>query len=141
MSREEFEQDLLKNYERIARFGVKKENAPYFLPPYEWYNRTIAAWTNNLGAKLLNFSPGTRSTADYTYPEMGASYRPTDQIYQSILDKEKNDPNGLNGFILLVHIGTDPRRTDKLYHRLDELIRELKGKGYRFVNLKTLIGD
>ncbi len=141
VSKEEFNRDLLKNYERMAGFGVKKNHAPYFLPPYEWYNSAIAGWTKELGLKLVNFSPGTRSTADYTYPEMGASYRPTDQIYQSILDKEKADPNGLNGFILLIHIGTDPRRTDKFYKRLDELIRELKGRGYGFVGLRELLGE
>lgn len=122
----------------MARFGISKSDAPYFLPPYEWYNKTIKVWTDNLGFKLINFSPGTRSIADYTYPEMGASYRPSDEIYQSVLDKEKADPNGLNGFILLVHIGTDPRRTDKFYNLLDGLIKELKLKGYRFVPLKTL---
>ncbi|WP_079702005.1 polysaccharide deacetylase family protein [Daejeonella lutea] len=138
ISRDEFENDLRKNYERMARFGISKSDAPYFLPPYEWYNKTIKVWTDNLGFKLINFSPGTRSIADYTYPEMGASYRPSDEIYQSVLDKEKADPNGLNGFILLVHIGTDPRRTDKFYNLLDGLIKELKLKGYRFVPLKTL---
>ncbi len=125
----------------MAGFGIEKEDAPYFLPPYEWYNKAIAKWTSEIGLKLINFSPGTRSTTDYTYPEMGAAYRPTDQIYQSVMEKERSDPNGLNGFILLVHIGTDPRRIDKFYNRLDELIKELNGKGYSFVKLKTLIGD
>lgn len=141
VSKEEFEADLLKNYSRMADFGINKEDAPYFIPPYEWYNKTITKWTGELGLKLINFSPGTRSTADYTYPELGGMYKTTDQIYQSVLDKERSDPNGLNGFILLVHIGTDPRRTDKFYDRLDELIRELRGKGYRFVKLKALIDD
>jgi endoglucanase len=140
VSREEFRDDLFKNYERMAKFGIKWKHAPYFLPPFEWYNRTISQWTKEMGLKLLNFSPGTQSTADYTYPEMGTGYRSTDRIYQSIIDKERTDANGLNGFILLVHIGTDPRRTDKFYNRLDELIRELKGKGYRFGSLKHLTG-
>lgn len=139
VSKEEFRTDLENNYKRMAGLGIKKEDAPYFLPPYEWYNSAIANWTSEMGLKLINFSPGTRSTADYTYPEMGAGYRPSDEIYQSILDKEKTDPNGLNGFILLVHIGTDPRRTDKFYNRLDELLKELKGKGYSFVSLKELL--
>lgn len=139
VSKEEFRTDLENNYKRMAELGIKKEDAPYFLPPYEWYNSAIANWTSEMGLKLINFSPGTRSAADYTYPEMGAGYRPSDEIYQSVIDKEKTDPNGLNGFILLVHIGTDPRRTDKFYNRLDELLKELKGKGYSFVSLKELL--
>lgn len=29
-------------------------------------------------------------------------------------------------FFLLIHIGIDPRRMDKFYNRLDELLKELK---------------
>jgi len=34
---------------------------------------------------------------------------------------------------LLVHIGTDQRRTDKYYLQLDNLITILKAKGYSFM--------
>ncbi len=77
------------------------------------------------------------STADYTTPEM-KNYRSSNEIYQSILNKEK-DVNGLNGFILLIHFGTDPRRTDKFYTRLDELLLALKKKGYKFTTISDMI--
>jgi hypothetical protein len=48
-------------------------------------------------------------------------------------------PNGLNGFLLLTHVGTDARRTDKFYQRLDELITTLKKRGYRFTLLQESI--
>ncbi len=94
-----------------------------------------------MNLKLINFTPGTRSTADYTYPEMGERYVSSDRIFQSILEYEKTDPNGLNGFILLIHIGTDPRRTDKFYAQLDRLIKGLKSKGYRFVRINKLLDE
>lgn len=136
-----FKEDLRANYDRMARYGITPSDAPYFLPPYEWYNSHIAEWTKELGYRLVNFTPGTRSTADYTYPEMGERYVPAEKIYRSIIDYEKKDPDGLNGFILLIHIGTDPRRTDKLYHKLDALLTELKGKGYAFVTITALLGS
>lgn len=139
VTQEQFRQDLLKNYERMAAFGVRKSDAPYFLPPYEWYNQSITEWTAQEGLQLINFSPGTRSTADYTWPEMGSRYVSSERVYHSILEQEANDPNGLNGFILLVHIGTDPRRTDKFYYHLDALLTELKGKGYSFVTIDALL--
>ncbi|HEX5168558.1 MAG TPA: polysaccharide deacetylase family protein [Cyclobacteriaceae bacterium] len=141
ITKEEFKMDLKNNYERMAAYGITKSDAPYFLPPFEWYNRDIADWTKELDLQLINFTPGTRSTADYTYPEMGAGYLPTDKIYESILDYEMNEVNGLNGFILLVHIGTDQRRTDKFYKRLDDLISSLSSKGYRFVRINRLLDD
>ena len=122
----------------MQKAGIQKEQARFFIPPYEWYNDSIAAWTKELGLRLINFTPGTKSTADYTYPEL-KNYRSSKEIYNSIFDCEKNTGAGLNGFILLVHIGTDPRRTDKFYERLPELISYLKKKGYRFQRVDQLL--
>lgn len=70
---------------------------------------------------------------------MGDRYCSSDEVYNSIINYEANDPVGLNGFILLVHIGTDPKRTDKFYNRLDGLLTGLKGKGYHFLKVNDLL--
>jgi peptidoglycan/xylan/chitin deacetylase (PgdA/CDA1 family) len=57
------------------------------------------------------------------------------------LNYEKKDPHGLNGFILLTHPGTDPRRPDKFYNKLDELITVLQKKGYKFTQLSKAINE
>ncbi|WP_332368481.1 hypothetical protein [Spirosoma telluris] len=44
----------------------------------------------------------------------------------------------MNGFILLMHIGTAPSRTDKLYEHLDEFLTEFRQKGYQFVRVDEL---
>ncbi|WP_323134796.1 polysaccharide deacetylase family protein [Pontibacter kalidii] len=139
VTQEQFSRDLRQNYARMAAFGVSQSDASYFLPPFEWYNQRIAEWTAQEGLQLVNFSPGTRSTADYTWPEMGKRYVNSEMVYRSIMAYEQQDPHGLNGFILLVHIGTDPRRTDKFYDRLNELLTELKRKGYQFVKINELL--
>ena len=141
VSKAQFSADLSANYKAMEKFGIKKENASYFLPPYEWYNQSIANWTTEMGLKLINFTPGTRSNADYTFPEMGKSYRSTNEIYQSIIDYSKSNKDALNGFILLLHIGTDPKRTDKFYDKLPELIQYLKAEGYQLVKVDELLGN
>ena len=78
---------------------------------------------------------------NWTYPGLGIRYAGSDTIYNRILSYEKIKPHGLNGFILLTHLGTDPRRTDKFYNKLDSLLTELEKRGYRFVTIKELIGD
>jgi len=140
VTKDEFTSDILRNYETMGAFGIAKENAPYFIPPYEWYNETIVGWAKELGLVLFNFSPGTLSNADYTTPDM-SNYRSSVRIYQSVIDFEKTDPHSLNGFILLVHIGTHPDRTDKFYRRLDELLTELERRGYRFIGIDELLKD
>jgi peptidoglycan/xylan/chitin deacetylase (PgdA/CDA1 family) len=85
---------------------------------------------------LINYTPGTISHADYTTPDM-KNYRGSDEIMESILAYEAKE--GLNGFLLLTHVGTDPKRTDKLYARLEELVIALNGRGYEFVSLAEVL--
>ncbi|MEQ1796347.1 MAG: polysaccharide deacetylase family protein [Lacibacter sp.] len=138
VTKEQIKKDLLQNYTEMKQFGISKSNAVLFLPPYEWYNDSIAAWTKELGLQLINYSPGTKSNADYTWPEL-KNYQSSDTIYQSIIRYEQSHSAGLNGFILLVHIGTDPKRTDKFYLQLPKLLKELKRKGYQFKSVDELL--
>ena len=97
VTKEEFKTDLQQAYKELGKKGITHQQAHYFLPPYEWYNDSIAAWTTHMGLQLVSFSPGTRSNADYTYPEMGNKYVDSKTILQSILQYEQGSPNGLNG--------------------------------------------
>lgn len=138
VTKQEFKDDLAANLKAIERFGLKRSAIKYYLPPYEWFNDSISAWTKQMEMQLINYSPGTKSTADYTTPDM-KNYQSSEEIYRSIINKEKTDPNGLNGFILLVHFGTDPKRTDKFYKHLNKLITELKQKHYRFTTIDEVL--
>ncbi len=138
VTKQEFLKDLSNNYAMMTSIDKRMEGQKFFLPPYEWYNDSITTWTKEMSLQLINFTPGTKSNADYTTPDM-KNYRSSEEIYQSIIDYEKNKPAGLNGFILLIHIGTDPKRTDKFYYRLPQLLKELKAKGYQFQTVDQLL--
>lgn len=140
VTKEQFKKDLLQNYTEMKQFGISKSKAVFFLPPYEWYNDSVAAWTQELGLQLINYSPGTKSNADYTNPA-DKNYQSSEAIYQSILQYEQTHASGLNGFILLVHIGTAPHRTDKFYLYLPKLLKELKQKGYQFKRVDELLSN
>jgi endoglucanase len=131
IKKELFNSDLKNNYAELAKFGINKTQAPVFMPPYEWYNDSTVLWAKQAGLTLINFTNGTRSNADYTTPEM-KNYVSSDTIYNSIISFEKTNNKGLNGFILLLHIGVGNKRKDKMYARLEELIVELKQRGYGF---------
>ena len=120
----------------MEKSGLIIEEPRYFIPSYEWYNRQISDWAKDLKVQVVNFTPGTGSNADYTTPDM-KSYKSSDIIYNNILRYEEK--NTLNGFMLLIHIGTHPDRTDKFYNRLDDLVKNLKGKGYEFVRVDKLL--
>jgi endoglucanase len=138
VSKQEFISDLQNNYGAMSAFGVSKEQAHYFLPPYEWYNDSIASWTKSIGLQLINFTPGTTSHADYTTPDM-PNYRSSEVILKSILKFDSTATQGLNGFIFLMHIGTSPLRTDKLYRKLPMILKYLHGRGYQLVRINELL--
>lgn len=138
VTKTEFLLDLKANYMEMKKFGIAEKEAKLFMPPYEWYNDSISLWTEEAGLQLINFTQGTRSNADYTTPEM-SSYQSSDNIYESIVQYEKTAPSGLNGFILLIHIGTAPERTDKFYNRLEELILWLNNKEYKLKRIDELL--
>ena len=138
VSEKEFKEDLLNNYNEMEKFDISFNDAEYFLPPYEWYNDTITKWTKELGLELINFTPGTISHADYTTPDL-SNYKSSEEIHNSILNYEKNNTSGLNGFILLIHFGTHPDRRDKYYFYLQNLINELKKRDYSFKRIDELL--
>jgi len=139
VTRAVFEADLKANYARMAPWGITTENAPYYIPPYEWYNDQVVEWSKALGLEVVNFTPGLRTPADYTYPEMGDRYWDSQRIYESVLNHEQASVSGLRGYVILVHLGTDPRRTDKFYHKLPMLLEEMKAKSYSFDRIDKLI--
>jgi peptidoglycan/xylan/chitin deacetylase (PgdA/CDA1 family) len=139
VTKEEYIADIENNYAEMEKFGISKTNAPYYLPAFEYYNDTISAWTAELGLQLVNFTGGTGSNADYTTPDMGNRYRDSQTLFNNILKFEAEKSNGLNGFMLLIHFGVDPHRTDKLYDLMDDLMTELEKRGYSFVNVIELL--
>jgi peptidoglycan/xylan/chitin deacetylase (PgdA/CDA1 family) len=136
VSKEAFTADLRANLKKLTRFGAHPQR--YFLPPYEHFNGDIAAWTAQLDLQLINFTPGTRSNADYT-ENAAANFVSSRVIYESILRHERHEPHGLNGFLLLLHLGAGPRRTDKFHTHFGELLDDLAAKGYQFVRVDELL--
>lgn len=129
VDRQKLTEDLEANYQKMAGFGITPEQAPVFLPPYEWYNQESVYWSRQLGLNVVNFTPGIRSNADYTTPDL-KNYRSSEAILNDIKAFERTNPKGLNGCIVLIHLGTAPGRTDKFYNRLDDLLNFLRQKGY-----------
>ena len=141
VTKQQFRDDITRSYEALGRYGITPQQAPWMIPPYEWHNATVAAWAREMGLQLINFSPGTASSMDYTWPgierEGGNSYRDNSWLWDRIMRCERE--HTLNGQLLMIHLGTDPRRTEKFYDCLPDLIKTLKDKGYQFVSLPEMM--
>ena len=138
VTRKEFEADMMKSYDLMRKAGIEYKDAPFYIPPYEYYNKEISAWAKSMGIQVVNYTPGTASNADYTTPDM-KNYRSSKSIYDQIMALEKKE--GLNGHLMLIHFGTHDDRTDKFYNGyMEKMIKTLKRKGYTFAPLREAVG-
>jgi peptidoglycan/xylan/chitin deacetylase (PgdA/CDA1 family) len=138
VSRAVFDADLEDNLRALEAHGVDRRRVRYWIPPYEQYNAAIAAWSRDHGITLVNYTPGTRSNADYA-GEAEKAFVPSARIVRNILDRDRTDPDGLNGFLLLMHVGAGPGRADKMHDHLAGLLDQLAARGYTFVRIDTLL--
>lgn len=139
VTRQQFVNDINANYQTMdSLFGIKQADARFFIPPYEWYNDSIATWAQDIGLVLFNFTHGTISHTDYTSPDM-PNYRSSEAIWKNVITYEQTSPQGFNGFILLIHLGVLPGRTDMFYHRLGDLIDYLRNQNYQLVRIDRLL--
>jgi len=138
LSREAFGRDVENNLRELERYGVARATMRHWVPAYEHYNLEISGWSSEMGLRLVNYTRGTRSNADYT-GEADGNFVPSDEIVRSILARESAGPDGLNGFLLLLHVGAGPGRRDKMHDRFPELMDRLIERGYTFVRVDTLL--
>ncbi|MCX7020246.1 MAG: polysaccharide deacetylase family protein [Candidatus Sumerlaeota bacterium] len=139
ITRDVFDSDLDANFDTMAKFGIRKEQARFFIPPYEHYTPEIAEWTSARGMVLFNFSPGTRTNADYMEDD-DPGYVTSEEMVASVYEKEESDLDGLNGFLILAHIGAGRGRTRAhLFNHLGEMINELSRRGYKFIRIDEML--
>jgi peptidoglycan/xylan/chitin deacetylase (PgdA/CDA1 family) len=138
VTEQDFRTDLLKNIDDLRAYGAMKDKRQpvYFIPPYEWYNEDQVRWSRPLGVLLFNFTPGSGSNRDWA-PEDHKSFAPSKKILDDILAYEQKDPHGLNGFLLLLHLGS--QRRDKMHALLEPLLEQLAARGYRFVRVNEML--
>ncbi len=132
-----FKQDLRDNIDELRQFGALSDGEPiYFIPPFEWFNEQQVAWTREMGVVLFNFTPGSGSNRDWI-PESQEGFVRSSVILRDILAYERRDSHGLNGFLLLLHLGS--LRADKMHEQLDALLDELSRRGYDFVRVDEML--
>ncbi len=133
----EFAADLRRNVADLRDLGCFAGGREiYFVPPYEWYNAEQVAWAAELGVRLINFTPGSGSNRDWI-PERDPRFQSSAEIVAGVLDYEARQPDGLNGFVLLLHLGST--RRDRMDTEVADLVTVLRARGYRFRRVDRLL--
>lgn len=137
VTQKQFLDDLNRNIERCVEYGFKREDIRYWIPPYEHCNEEICRWSQDNGLTMINFTRGTFSHADYA-PEGDKYFRPAEVIIQSIKDYPAKDPDGFNGFILLMHVGAGARK-DKVHPHFGSIVDFLHSQGQTIIRVDELL--
>lgn len=138
VSKEDFLVDLRQNLDELRKLGAAKDDPVWFIPPYEWYNSQHASWAKEAGCRMFNFTHGTGSHRDFA-PEGHRAFRPSQELLRDILAHEKRSSTGLNGHLLLLHLGS--KRQDRMPPLLPRLIDSLHERGYEFMRVDELLND
>ncbi len=137
VTKDEFLADLRKNLDALRALGGAIGDPVWFIPPYEWYNASHAEWAASVGCRMFNFTSGSGSHRDFA-PEGHRAFRPSADIIEDILQHETSARHGLNGHLLLMHLGSE--RQDRVPPLLPGLINTLHERGYEFVSVDQLLG-
>lgn len=139
VSKGDFNSDLDGNFATMQNFGIKPEEARFFIPPYEHFTTDIVQWAHERKVVLINYTPGARSHADYMEDD-DKNFIAAPDMVKTVYAKEESDPDGLSGWLLLMHIGAGPGRTrDHLYNYVGGMLDELRRRGYEFVRVDEML--
>lgn len=126
---------------------TEQDIAPLWRAPYGEKNRQICFWAKKQGYLHVGWKQShtwkyNHDTNDWVPDRETPGYH----IPQEILDKfntlAKQKPYGLNGAIILMHLGSQRKQVDEQVHWvLGIMIDQLREKGYEFVPVSVMLKE
>jgi peptidoglycan/xylan/chitin deacetylase (PgdA/CDA1 family) len=141
----EFVQRQLRDADAAFREVAGRPMAPLWRAPYGEHNGEIRAWAAEAGYQHVGWTRDAASredldSRDWVTDPNSKIYRSALEIRDRILRFGQANGHGLNGGIVLMHLGTQ-RRRDQAHTRLPEILDLLAARGYRLVTVSDLLRD
>ncbi|MBX7137093.1 MAG: polysaccharide deacetylase family protein [Oligoflexia bacterium] len=105
--------------------------------PFGARNQQVLEWAAGLGLRHVHW---THDTADWRTDPADPLSRPGREMLRQLGDMADFLPYGLNGAIVLMHLGAKHPH-DPLFLRLGAFLREMQDKGCRFVTVTELLSN
>lgn len=125
----------LKQANEVFHSVTGNHFAPFWRAPYGARNQEILSWTHESNLTHVYW---TYDTADWRTDPADPLSRSGPLIIKELLSLAEEAPSGLNGYIILMHLGAK-RLEEPLYPVLQGFIRKLKLLGYSFVTVSEMI--
>ena len=131
----------LRKVQALFTEATGKEMSKLWRAPYGELNREVLDWASQAGYTHVGWTRSGRAsldTLDWVADPKSSLYRTPNQIMEKILSFEKSDRNGLNGAVVLMHLGSE-RTKDYPYESLPKLLDEVSKRGYHAVTVGDLL--
>ncbi|MBD3317418.1 MAG: polysaccharide deacetylase family protein, partial [Chitinivibrionales bacterium] len=118
---------------------------PIWRAPYGERNREICLWARQAGYLHVGWGQGRTwaenlDTNDWVPDEHTPGYHSPREVYEKIMRRAVKKPYGINGGIILLHLGTVRKEPEKQVHLIvGRLIDSLQKRGYRVVPVTEMV--
>jgi len=128
----------------LSKIADNLRFAPLWRAPFGEYNQEICEWALSLGYIHIGWRQGgswrtNLDSNDWVVNESSPAYKSPQEVFDKIINIAQT-PGGLNGGIILMHLGTERTQRSKQVHTiLGKLIDTLRDMGYKPVTVSTLL--
>lgn len=120
---------------------------PLWRAPYGEKNKHICLWGQQYGYLHIGWKQARTwrnnfDTNDWVPDPETPGYHTPQEILEKFNELAEAQPYGMNGAIILMHLGTTRKEKDKLVHfALGEILDQLREKDYEFVTVSVLLKE
>jgi len=137
----------LQTTESLFRQVTGTGLSPFWRAPYGEYNNIICKWALSCGYLHVGWKQGrswkqSLDSNDWIPDEETPGYKSPDQVFRKIIAISRTKPDGVNGGIILMHLGTARARKEaQVVTILGALIDTLRSEGYSFVTVTGMLRE
>jgi peptidoglycan/xylan/chitin deacetylase (PgdA/CDA1 family) len=139
----EFVHDQLTRTAKLFEEVTGQKMAPFWRAPYGEHNAEIRQWAAELGYRHVGWTRGrswqeSMDTMDWVADTTSQAYHTSEEILAHLMNLANEETHGINGGIILTHLGSHRQDGDHFYTVLPRLISGLREKNYALVKVSEL---
>ncbi len=119
--------------------------APLWRAPYGEFNEQLCSWARDAGYMHVGWRQGRSwrdgfDTNDWIPDSETPGFKTPEEVFTKIVTLANTKPYGINGGIILMHLGTErKKREDQVHLKLGAMIDSLRVLGYEIVTVSEMM--
>lgn len=139
-----FVHDQLNRTAELFEKVTGQKMSPFWRAPFGEHNAQIRQWAAELGYRHIGWTLGrswrqSMDTLDWVADTSSTAYHTSEEILANLMNISDDETYGMNGGIILMHLGSLRQDSDHFYSVLPRLISGLQEKNYTLVKVSELL--